>query len=57
MAVEACNCTDGLSGWGLSNCFNKFGYPIAYGFQKLKSDGNDNSITAVPMFNLLINFT
>ena len=46
MAVDACNCTDGTKGWGLSSCFNKFGYPLGYAFQKLKdSTGADNGLT------------
>jgi len=47
MAVEACNCTDGTKGWGLSSCFNKFGYPLGYAFQKIKnSSGDDNKVEA-----------
>lgn len=46
MAVDACNCTDGTNGWGLSSCFNKFGYPLGYAFQKIKdSTGADNFVT------------
>ena len=46
MAVDACNCTDGTKDWGLSSCFNKFGYPLGYAFQKLKdSTGADNGLT------------